>query len=471
MSTVLVIEDDAMIRSNVTDLLEAEGFSVVVAENGEAGVEQAVRHLPDVIVCDVGMPGMDGFSVFEMLSAKPATAVIPFVFLTARAERESVRRGMSLGAADYLTKPFTRAELLDSIQARLKRRLLPASDAPSHGPPERSSESERFVVVDSSMVSIAAQLARFAPSPISVLILGETGVGKEIVAEEIHRLSGRSGRFVPLNCAALTESLLESELFGHERGSFTGALQTKEGLFEAAEGGTLFLDEVGELPATTQAKLLRVLEERKVMRVGGRVARAVDVRFVSATNRDVESDIEAGSFRRDLYFRLNGISLTIPPLRERRADIEPLCLRFAETVCERMGRSSVPRVSPDSMAMLETYAWPGNIRELRNVVERAVLLCDGDVLRPEHLPTVWGPSGNSSRPSRVASDAEDSDPRARLVQEMERVDRERIAEAVARCGGNQTQAAELLGISRRTLVTRLGHYGLPRPRGTRPPRS
>ena len=464
MNKILVIEDDDGIRGNLLDLLEAEGFQGVGAANGESGVALAVQHLPALIICDIAMPGIDGYGVFELLSSRPATAVIPFIFLSARAERAEVRRGMALGADDYLTKPFNRTDLLDSIRVRIARRRVRESGAesaePQHEDRTHAGETDgRVISVDPAMVALFAEVARIAPSPISVLILGETGVGKEVLAEELHRRSGRRGRFIPLNCAALTESLLESELFGHEKGAFTGAVQAQAGLFESAEGGTLFLDEVGELSSATQVKLLRVLEDRKVMRVGGRSARAIDVRFVAATHRDVEREVERGNFRQDLYFRLNGVSLAVPPLRERPADVAPLAERFAVASCRAMRRPA-PRFSDEVLGALRAYRWPGNIRELRNVIERAVLLCDGAELLPAHLPPALT--------SDARAPTNDAGPRERLLIEMERLERQRTIDALASCAGNQTQAAELLGISRRTLVTRLSQYDLPRPRKRNP---
>jgi DNA-binding NtrC family response regulator len=464
MNKILVIEDDAVIRANILDLLEAEGFEGIGAENGEVGLRLALQQQPDLVICDVGMPGIDGYEVFEVLSTQPTTAAIPFVFLSARAEREDIRRGMALGADDYLTKPFTRTDLLDAIVVRLKRRRSEGNPGQAQGErrssqsdrPPAPPEQQRIVVVDPHMVEVLAQVDKFARSPMAVLVLGETGVGKEVIAEEVHERSGRKGRFVPVNCAALTETLLESELFGHEKGAFTGAVRAQEGLFEAAEGGTLFLDEIGELPLSTQVKLLRVLEDKKVMRVGGRTTRAVDVRFVSATHRDIEHDVERGVFRQDLYFRLSGITVNVPPLRDRARDIPPLVDRFVAASCRSVHRSPAPRVSPEALAILLRYAWPGNIRELRNVVERAVLLCEGDQLLPTHLPQKL-----SSLPPLASQGV---DPRSRLLHEMEQVERQRVIDALAQCGGNQTQAAEVLGISRRTLVTRLGLLDLPRPR-------
>jgi DNA-binding NtrC family response regulator len=318
-------------------------------------------------------------------------------------------------------------------------------------------EGTRVGAGNRAMRGLHEQIERVARSPISVLILGETGVGKEVLAKRIHERSGRKGRFVPINCGALTESLLESELFGHERGAFTGAIATKRGLFEAADGGTLFLDEVGELPLATQVKLLRVLEERKVRRVGGDAAIAVDVRFIAATHRDVERDAEHGRFRLDLYYRLNGITLEVPALRDRKEEIVQLAHEFIDASCCASKRLRSPRLSTEAVEVLLEYAWPGNIRELRNAIERAVLLCDGDEIGAAQLPSKMLNAPRPPAPCR-------GDARAWLQQEIEAVERTRVVDALARCAGNQTQAAELLGISRRTLVTRLGQYELPRPR-------
>jgi transcriptional regulator with PAS, ATPase and Fis domain len=248
-----------------------------------------------------------------------------------------------------------------------------------------------------------------APGRISVLLLGETGTGKEVLAQAIHRRSSAArarGPFLGLNCAALSVSLLESELFGHEKGAFTGAVQARPGLFEAADGGTVFLDEVGELPQTIQVKLLRVLEEQKVLRVGGRVPRSIDVRVLSATHRDLEADVARGAFRQDLYFRLSGVTLTIPPLRQRVADIAPLAELFAAKACRAFERSRIPELSREALALLERYPWPGNIRELRNVMERAVMLCAGDRLLPEHLPPKMAACAAPAAPSAAVRDRE-----------------------------------------------------------------
>jgi DNA-binding NtrC family response regulator len=312
------------------------------------------------------------------------------------------------------------------------------------------------VVRNAAMRELFALAERVAGSTLNVLLLGETGVGKEIFAHEIHRRSARAqGPFVCLNCAAVAETLVESELFGHERGAFTGAAQTKPGLLEAASGGTMFLDEIGDMPLALQAKLLRAIETGEVMRVGGTSPRRIDVRFVAATNRDVEDEIAHKAFRADLYFRLNGASLEIPPLRERRDEIEPLARRFLDEAAARLGRSS-PALSAEAVGLLESHHWPGNIRELRNVIERALLMCTGAELSAEHLPTDRmrrrdRMSATAAAPAAAASGAEHGE-RAAFV------------DALARCAGNQTRAAELLGIPRRTFCDRLKQLGIPRPR-------
>ncbi len=351
-----------------------------------------------------------------------------------------------------------------------------------------------------AMQDVHRLVERIAASDISVLVLGETGVGKERIAEALHRHSPRAARpLVRLNCAALSESLLESELFGHERGAFTGAQERKQGLLESAEGGTVFLDEVGDMPLPTQVKLLRVLEERKVRLVGGLKPIAIDVRFVAATNRDLEREIVRGGFRQDLYFRLNGASVLIPPLRERPEEIPGLVARFIAEACARMRRAAVPACTVEALALLRSYPWPGNVRELRSVIERAVVLCDANAISLAHMPTEKMSAHFARReltpPPVQAGAAAQASPHAarppapadslaspaahpaagvpqalrgrlprQVREELLAQERQRIVEALAACGGNQTEAAALLGMSRRTLISRIAEYGLPRPR-------
>jgi transcriptional regulator with AAA-type ATPase domain len=309
------------------------------------------------------------------------------------------------------------------------------------------------------MDDVREMLRTVAAGELSVLINGETGVGKELCAEMIHRLSPRANKpFVKLNCSALVESLIESELFGHEKGAFTGALTAHEGLLETGDGGTVFLDEIGELPLGVQSKLLRALEERVVRRVGATMGKKIDVRFIGATNRDLADDVEAGRFRRDLYYRINGVTITIPPLRERRDEIVPLARTFAAR--SRPGASLV--LGREVIAALEHHTWPGNIRELRNTIERAVLMSSGGTIRPSHLglERVIRETGRDSVPT-VPVDRISSPSLSTAVADLER---QHILDALEQCGGNQTRAARILGISRNTLLARLDNYGLPRPR-------
>ncbi|HKA90115.1 MAG TPA: sigma 54-interacting transcriptional regulator [Haliangiales bacterium] len=335
---------------------------------------------------------------------------------------------------------------------------------------------ERELTPSEPMARVLKLAERIAPGTLPVLILGETGSGKEVLAQRIHALSPRAQKpFLSLNCAALSETLLESELFGHERGAFTGAVAAKPGLLETAEGGTVFLDEVGELPMAIQVKLLRVIETRQVLRVGGLKTRPIDVRFLSATNRDLEGEVARGAFRQDLFFRLNGISLYVPPLRERVLEIRGLCESFLAQATRAAGRADAPAISPEAMTVLERYSWPGNIRELRNVIERAVLLCVGTVILPEHLPLEKMKATLTGTQVSVPDDPTPPTGRGGAVpvkSELHALERQRILDALKDCAGNQTKAAKLLGMSRRTFLNRLDAYGISRPRkpATSPPR-
>ena len=404
--------------------LRAPGPVAATADEKLAGVIQ-----PGDVLGEYG-PGE-----YEVLLVDCGVAVAE-----ARARRlgASISSGQKLaefGMAAFPADGRTSAILLEKANAALRGTAPPRDpDAPVRSRDGAMDQLRRIL------------LERIAPSPINVLFLGETGVGKGLLAAELHRLSPRaSGPFVALNCAELAESLLEAELFGHERGAFTGAVTAKPGLIDSANGGTLFLDEVGEMPLSVQAKLLRVLEERQVRRVGSVKSHPVDIRVVSATNVDLQAAIEAGKFRRDLYFRLDGVSLVVPPLKERPGELEGLVRVFLTQAAEQAGRA-VPEVTPEAWAALRRYSWPGNVRELRNAIERAVVLCTSGVITPELLPA--------------------EKPRSMLYAEATAPpgERERIEEALLRCGGNQTRAAKELGISRRTLVSRLAKYRFPRPR-------
>ncbi|HSS01375.1 MAG TPA: sigma 54-interacting transcriptional regulator [Kofleriaceae bacterium] len=323
-----------------------------------------------------------------------------------------------------------------------------------------ASEGGDLMLTEASMRAVRQLAERVAGSMLSVLIVGETGVGKELVAELVHRRSPRApAPLLCLNCAALSEPLIESELFGHEKGAFTGALRTKPGLLEVARGGTVFLDEIGELPLVLQAKLLRVVESRQILRVGGLEPRAIDVRFVAATHRDLQAEVHAGRFREDLFYRLNGITLAIPPLRERTSEIAELARRFVDEACARTHRRPAPSWSANALALLVRHPWPGNIRELKNAVERAVVLCTGDVLEVAHLPEALR-DASLSDPLGPRPPIGPTDDEAALRSRLADLDRRRIAEALAQAGGNQSRAARALGIARNTLIARMKAYGL-----------
>jgi two-component system response regulator AtoC len=339
---------------------------------------------------------------------------------------------------------------------------------------QTASQSARELIVrDETMLKVYERVERVAASNINILILGETGVGKEVVAEAIHRASGRrsQGPFVRINCAALTESLVESELFGHRQGSFTGAVRDKPGLLEAADKGTVFLDEVGELSLAVQAKLLRAIESREITRVGALKAVAVDVRFVAATNRDLQAQIRQGAFREDLFFRLNGVTVSVPPLRERPLEIEPLVSAFAAAIAAELERPA-PLASGPVLARLLEYPWPGNIRELRNVVECAVLLASGPTIEVSHLPPPLCDATSFVEPQAGPPSGVTSTPLGSRVSEhlppRQAAEREHIIRALALCNGNQSRAAEHLGMPRRTFVAKLAAYDIPRPRKPNP---
>jgi two-component system, NtrC family, response regulator AtoC len=354
--------------------------------------------------------------------------------------------------------------LLTHVDRALKPALIepgPAAAAPAAGGGQ-----------DPRMEAVIRLTARAALASINVLVLGETGVGKEVLARSLHAQSARAAApFVALNCAGLTETLIESELFGHERGAFTGAVSAKPGLLETANGGTLFLDEIGEMPLTIQARLLRVLETREVLPVGGIKPRAIDVRFVSATNRDLEAEVLGSTFRRDLFFRLNGLSISIPPLRERVREIPALSQLFLEQACRESSRP-VPEISAAAMQLLLRYRWPGNIRELKNVIERAVVLCEDDIIELAQLPvdkmrpsaSVIVPAGPSRAAEGIALDPGSGISAQQTLTADEQAERDQILEALQRYAGNQTAAARALGIPRRTFVARLTRYSVPRPR-------
>lgn len=437
---VLVIEDEPGMRGFLRDVLAGEGIEVDEASDGDDGLAKARAGDYDLVVTDLRMPGLSGIALVRALHglSDPPEVVV----LTAYGTVADAVEAMKAGAHDFLEKPVSGPDQVRVVARKaLERRALIEENerlrrARGPGTPE-------VVVADPRMREVLDRVARVAPTDATVLILGESGVGKEVVAREVHRLRfGDSGApFVAINCAAVPENLLESELFGHEKGAFTSAVARRIGVLEAASGGTLFLDEVGEMPAALQVKLLRVLETREFQRVGSVKTLRTDARFIAATNQDLASAVQAGRFRQDLYYRLSVFPVTVPPLRERPEDVLALARAFAERIGRDLGRGET-RLSNEAVEAIRRYDWPGNVRELRNAIERAVILAPGLDLRADDL----------GLPARTPAKSD----RGLLA----RRERETILSVLDEVGGNRRLAAERLGISLRTLQYRLREYGL-----------
>jgi DNA-binding NtrC family response regulator len=444
---VLVIEDEAVLRNIIGHTLRDAGLETTTAVSGEEGLERLAESLYDVVLLDLNLPGMHGLSV---LSAAPATQTdAQFIVMTAFGSVTTAVEAMQLGAFDYLNKPFRAEELLIVV-----RRALDETELRREVARLRSRDSSgirsRIIGKTAAMERVFDLIERVAPTRANVLIVGETGTGKELVARAIHDVSGRSRRaFIPVNCSALTETLLESELFGHQRGAFTGAVQSKRGVFEAARGGTLFLDEVGTLALSTQVKLLRVLQERTVTPVGSTEPIPVDFRLVAATNRDLGELVEDGKFREDLFYRLNVFPIHVPPLRDRREDIPVLANWFRLRLAEELGVEAPP-ILKGALARMMTHDWPGNVRELENSVGRSMILNQGArALAFEPTTGAMGSTKIGVGPNVRAR---------REKWDLERLEREHILAVLEDEGWHQAKASELLGINRRTLHRKLKKY-------------
>jgi len=452
MTRMLVVEDDAVARDLLCEILRAEGFEVEAVDDGAPAVERAGDGRYDLVLSDVRMERVGGLDVLRAFTEKsPAT---PVILITAFGDVTGAMEAIGHGAYDYVSKPFNIEELRLTVARALERRRLSAEadSTASAGGGERSQVSD-IEGKSQRMLDVYKLVARVAPSTATVLVVGESGTGKELVARAIHRRSPRATKpFVPVNCTALSESLLESELFGHARGAFTGAIAAKRGLFETASGGTLFLDEIGDMGPKMQAQILRVLQDGEMRPVGGTEAIRVDVRLVCATNRDLEAEVKSGRFREDLYFRINVVTVRMPPLRDRASDIPILVRHFINKIAKREGKA-LASVSPEALEVLCRHSWPGNVRELENAMERAVAVAKGNVVLPSDLPAeVYG--GAAIAPASIIDDRP-------TLGELER---RYIALVLSECGGNKKRAAEKLGIDRRTLyraIERSGEAGDP----------
>ncbi len=449
---LLIVDDDPAILESLAERFSARGYSIRTAGDGARAVALAETGV-DVILLDLQLPRGDGMWVLARLAEESIDATV--IVITAHGSIERAVDAMKSGAYDFFEKPFDPARIEESVARAAERaRLLRANSALKGG-----SEAHQFIYADPQLQRLVTQAKRAATSAATVLLLGESGTGKEVLARAIHDWSPRAdGPFVAVNCAALSETLLESELFGHEQGAFTGANARRAGKIEASHGGTLFLDEIGDTTEGFQTKLLRVLQERRFERVGGNQTIEIDLRCVAATNRDLKALVAAGQFREDLFYRLDVIALELPPLRERDGDVERLAQHFVSSFAEQLGRPGL-QLAPDALRALLKYPWPGNIRELRNVIERAAVLADGCELGIEDLPPEFSIGSFSDVGSGADGAAKDKSSRA-FHDRVESFRRQILSEALSEHGGNQTQAAEALGLQRSYLARLLKKYGL-----------
>jgi len=470
MSSILVVDDDVRLAESFAKLLQGEGYEVCTATSGEAGLGTIRERLPDVVIMDVRMPGMSGLETFGAIHA--FAPGLPVIIMTAFGTTETAIEATKLGAFDYVLKPFEIPEILDLIEKALEAGRMRRTRVKLDATASESAPADALIGRSEAMQEVYKAIGRAAPTEALVLIRGESGTGKELVARAIYDHSTRAERpFVVINCVAIPDTLLESELFGYEKGAFTGAVTRRIGKIEQAHGGTLFLDEIGDMPLSIQAKILRLLQEKSIERLGGGEPIPVDVRIIAATNRDLEAGIESGRFREDLYYRLRVVSINLPPLRARRGDIAVLCDYFMVRLSREMGMEN-PGLTAEALAAVEKHEWPGNVRELANTLQKALIFSRGYPIRPEGI---WQAvqNGAAERSPELESNKTESflrqwirkslargrtsDPFAYCIDNVTRI---LIAEALEVTRGNRSQAARLLGLSRPTLLTKMKKFGL-----------
>lgn len=454
-TTILIVDDEANLRKTLVEILSARGYSVLEADDGSSAMSVLEQEIPDLVFCDWRMPKVGGEELLKFLRNQPRFASVPVIVITAFGSSHTAIEAVRLGAYDFVTKPFDLDEILLTAERALdhsflNKEVLRLRDNGSAG---HVTGSGRLIGSSGPMLDVFIMIGKVAETDSTVLIYGESGTGKELVAEAIHEYSQRKKKpFVVVNCAALPENLLETELFGHERGAFTGAVGQKTGRFEMAEGGTIFLDEIGELSPNLQSKLLRVLQERTFERVGGTETIHCNFRAIAATNRDLEACVREKVFREDLYYRLNVVRIPIPPLRERRSDIVPLAEHFLRLYSEENGLPVVG-FSDEAILMLQNYSYPGNVRELENMVKRAVLMARGRVLMPEHFAVITSSRNvQDERPQEIGLLAL---PFHKAVSELER---RLLEKAIREADGNKSEAANRLQINRRLLYKKMEEH-------------
>lgn len=462
--TILVADDEENVRELLREILEEDEYSVIAVDDGAKAVDSVIKYGPDCAILDVRMPVLDGMEAF--LKIKDLAPELPVIFLTAYGSSDIAIKAMKKGAYDYLTKPFDLEELKIKVKKAIELREI-SSQAKQINPSFNYTADE--IIGDSQkMQEVYKEVGRVADSDATVLLRGESGTGKELIARAIYLHSNRKNRpFVVVNCAAIPDTLLESELFGHEKGAFTDAINRQIGKFEAAADGTIFLDEIGDMSLNLQAKLLRVLQEKTFNRVGGNETLTSNARVIAATNRNLEEIVEKGEFREDLYYRLNVVSITIPPLRERKEDI-PLLVSYFISKYSKKYNKVVQGVSQDVMALFMDYDWPGNVREIENIIARGVIITAAPLIMKEHLPHEFvqkieeGQNYALTHKSKVEADeiSSDTEEIIPLPQIIEKIEKREILKALERANGNKTRAAKMLGISRKSLFNKLRQYNI-----------
>ncbi len=454
METILVVDDELSMREMLQIALEKEGYRVLLAENGKRAIQVMETERYDLLLCDMKMPKADGMEVLK--KAKEIRSNVPVIIITAFSTSESAREAMKVGAYDYLQKPFDLEDMKLIIKNALERGQLLAENIQLKRHLYRTYGLESIIGDSPAMLRVYEFIHKVAPGKANVLITGESGTGKELVARAIHFSGDRKNRpFITVNCGAIPENLIESELFGHKKGSFTGAIANKRGLVEAADEGTLFLDEIGELDKNLQVKLLGAIQNKIITPVGGTEEIEVDVRIISASNRDLEAEVKNGNFREDLYWRLNVIPITLPPLRERKGDIPKLATHFLEKYATEQGKQ-ISSISPGAMALIEEYDYPGNVRELENIIERAISLETGTVMTPQSLPARLREKTPPSDAVALELSSEGID----LEETLSEIERKLLEQAIETAGGVKSKAAELLGLSFRSFRYRLEKFGI-----------
>jgi len=456
---ILIADDELRLRRLLTVLLSNLGYQLLTAEDGLDAIEKIESESPSLVITDLKMPRMDGMELLRHLRENRPD--IPVIVITAYGSIESAVEAMKAGAVDYIQKPFEEERIKLSIHKALELRQILSENIFLRREVQRLYDFSSIIAQSQGMKNALRLAEQVAVSNTTVLVLGESGTGKELLARAIHLNSTRSrGPFVAINCAALPENLLESELFGYERGAFTGATERKKGRFEMADGGTLLLDEISRMALPLQAKILRVVQEKEFDRLGGTKTVRADVRIIAATNQELRNQIKEGKFLEDLYFRISVFPIVIPPLRDRKEDILPLVRFFLERFCAEMGKQ-IPRIAPEAEKALLNYSWLGNVRELQNYVERAIILMRDNTLLPEHLPEIIA----SPRPGEKPPQEFDFQLPDQGVS-LETLEQSLLEQALARANGNKTAAARLLGLTRATLRYRLEKYGLLQPSTT-----